>query len=548
MNMSNNDKVLVECVWGSTSFRQGYTQIGFFESDAPNWPRIYVTVPKNWAETQSEDSLNKFVVRATKEFIDRFNAGDIKASQEKLELFQEFQKELKPKIMITIHKDAVTRFNQEGATLVSLCKTGEYFQKTQQRKKSGFPEIYSHGELTDKNTSIIEVAMSNGFGEQIARYFENSQIGLEAENYKRFVELCESIQRSITPKSIISLEIIEDFTFKWIEKKFKNLIDTELLGFLIPKMEEEITECEIWIPIAELRTARIIPLGKINIKPITEEWLNHWQAISLSDTPQEFRERKAEFYKDKITKPFQGWSAGVLTIHADRKAAMEIAIHETERALAVLRFFSIAALTPKINSYVAIMGSQNIETITSLTFTNGKFAYFNDSVVDKASFQPLLLDDVALFRMKSSGIGILNDILRKEKLTSFEEKLLGSIILYSNATREKNLASKILYILSSLENIFLQNDTEPIMQNLSERIATLLGKNLQEKKDIIKTIRTIYSSRSKFLHHAQSMNQYEELERFVNYAFLALAFTIKRSNEFSTTQGFVSFLDDKKLS
>ncbi|MDO9303489.1 MAG: HEPN domain-containing protein [Anaerolineales bacterium] len=547
MEIPNENNILVEFVWGDLPFRQDYTQIGSFQSDAPDWPRIYVTVPIKWAEAHSE-SLNDFVIIMTKEFIRKFNEGVIKENLGKLELWQFPNVGEKIDIKISIHKDAVSRFNEEGITLVSLCQKGGYFLKTKPQNQSNFPDMYVHGELTNENIASFKMGMKNGFGDELARYFENSQIGLEADNYKRFVKFCESIERAIKPRSTISRKVIEEYVFKWIEERFNKLTSIDLIEFLIPNLEREIEEFEIWVPIAELRTSKTIPVGKIEITPMTAEWLSQWQEVSLSNTPPDAYEGKVIFFREQITKPFQGWAAGVIKIRADKEAAMQIAYYETERALALLRFFSIAALTPKVTSYVAMMGRENIESETSLTFVNGKFRYFHTMVTDLTSYQMLSLNDEELARMNSSGMNILSDLLRKEKLTDFEEKILDSITLYSNAIREKNLANKILYILTSLENIFLQNETEPIIVNLRDRVANLIGKDLAEKKGIIKNITTIYGLRSKFIHHAEKISDLEELEQFFPHAFVALASTVQKANIFSTMKEFISSLDDKKLS
>ena len=91
---------------------------------------------------------------------------------------------------ISIHKDAISRFNEEGIALISLCQNGNYFPATQQRKESNFPDMYSHAKLTREDITNIKMGMKNGFGEQIATYFNDSRIGLEGDNYKRFVKLC----------------------------------------------------------------------------------------------------------------------------------------------------------------------------------------------------------------------------------------------------------------------------------------------------------------------------------------------------------------------
>ena len=58
-----------------------------------------------------------------------------------------------------------------------------------------------------------------------------------------------------------------------------------------------------------------------------------------------------------------------------------------------------------------------------------------------------------------------------------------------------------LQIIGALEMILLRNDTEPIQQNIGERMAFVVGRNVNERKAIINNFRRIYSVRSKFLHH-----------------------------------------------
>ncbi|MDP2965002.1 MAG: HEPN domain-containing protein [Pelolinea sp.] len=543
----NHDYVVVEFIWGNSSIRQNFSVIGSLKNEDPGWPLITITVPEIWAKSHSE-RINDFIVSITNEFVYRFNNGEINENRGIFEILHDYSIQQNKKVNISFHKDVISRFNKVGNDLLSLCQLGQLPSQQTVKSKSKFAECFSHGKLTNKNVGNIQIAMKDGFGAQIARYFNNSQVGLESENYKKFVEFCSSIHKVLNPKETISQKNIENQVFNWLEERFNKTCIQDLIEYLIPSLESQIKVYEVWIPIAELRVERVFPLGKIEIRPITSEWLNQWQEKCLSKIPPERLKQKIKYYEEKFTKPLQGWSAGVIKIHSDFETAELIALQETERSLELLRFFSIAALSPKVNSYVAIMGSENIEKNSSLIFINGEFRFFNQSVMDKTSLNSLSLNDEMLSGMNISGLNILSDLLRKDDLANFDKKILQSVSLFSDATREKKLANKLVYIFTSLENIFLKNHSERIIGNISKRIAIIIGKNPSERKEIIKNIKAIYKKRSDYIHHAEENIKVEELERFFYYAFIAVTSVVNRVGKYKTVGEFVSSIDDIKLS
>ncbi len=254
-----------------------------------------------------------------------------------------------------------------------------------------------------------------------------------------------------------------------------------------------------------------------------------------------------EFFDKKVRKPFQGFPASYIKLSAEQELAREIAIYETNRSLAMLRLFTPAAVTPKVNCHIAMVGQENIDTRIILTFKNGMFSGLTENIVGN-SHAPLPFRNIDITQFRKSGLASLSDLLCKDNLTGFEEDILDSFLLYSNATKEKELANKIIYILASLESIFLKNENEPIQQNLGERIATLIGRDLGEKKEIIKNVKSVYATRSAFVHHANSITQYEELEKFMFTSFKVLMTVLQNCNKFKSRDEFVTAIDDRKLS
>ena len=449
---------------------------------------------------------------------------------------------------LNIHTQAIQKFNERGLSVLSLCKESNS-QESIQTKAVRFPEMYTSGTITNKDIiGEIELGLRDRTGKQIGRYFthQKKQIGLEEDSYINFTKLCESIQKAIKPPMVISQAAVENQVFEWVRDRFCGNTQAELVEYILPRLEAKIEELEVWVPIAELRVESDVQIGYILIRPITEEDINQWRDERLSHIKDKEKDNVSEFFGEKFKKKFQGWPAGIIKITAEPIAAREIALHETERSLAMLRVFSVAALTPKITCYSAVMGQENYETTTTFTFKNNLFTSYNQNTVDRGQ-EPWNLDRESVTKVFETGLGILSELLRKTTITEFQKSILDSLTLYSQATSEKDLSNKLVYLFAALEGILLKNDTEPIQQNLGERIATLIGRDLKDKKDIIKNIKTTYGLRSRFLHHAYTIDDYSELENFMYNAWRAMNIVINNHDRFATKEDFVSAVDDQKL-
>ena len=452
------------------------------------------------------------------------------------------------KINLSVHSQAILKFNEKGDFIVSCCKESKS-QEPSPIRNPRFPEMYISGTITSNDIKgEIDISMRDMTGKKLGRFFnyQEKQIGLENENYVDFSKLCESIHKAIKPAQVISVTAVEDQVFGWIRERFLGNTQKELIEYIVPELEAKVVELEVWVPIAGLRVESDVYIGNITIRPITVEDIDRWRDERLSHTENKENENITEFFDKKFKKQLQGWPAGVIRLIAEPIAAREIALHETERSLAMLRVFFIAALTPKVTCYSALMGRENYETVTAFMFKNSLFISYNQNTVDHGR-EPWNLDKNSFQQIYDMGLGILSGLLQKTSLTEFQKSIIDSLTLYSQATAEKELSNKLVYLLAALEGIFLKNDTESIQQNLGERIATLIGKELKDKKDIIKNIKTTYGLRSRFLHHAFSIDDSSELEKFMFNAWVAVNSVINNYDRFSTKEDFVSAIDDRKL-
>src|SRR5262245_29015606 len=221
-------------------------------------------------------------------------------------------------IEITIHPDAANNFNKEALSLLELCKESKY-DFARPRTNSPFPEPYVSAHITGKDIEGIGyLGMKNNIGESVAKYFtyEGMQVGLEGEDYKKFIKLCESIQKAIKPTSTISREAVEEQAFHWLDNRYSSNTANELIEYILPKLQEEVKEFEVCVPIGELVLQSAMTLGRIELRPITKELLDQWKVPLVENAPDANKQFNDQFFEEKMRKPYQGMPGAFIKLQA----------------------------------------------------------------------------------------------------------------------------------------------------------------------------------------------------------------------------------------
>jgi hypothetical protein len=141
----------------------------------------------------------------------------------------------------------------------------------------------------------------------------------------------------------------------------------------------------------------------------------------------------------------------------------------------------------------------------------------------------------------------LNDLALNPYGTELRRSVYESLLIYSRNNLTTDLSEKLLFVLVALESLLLRDGSEAIQGNLAERLAFLVGPTLEERKQIVETTRTVYKLRSNFVHHGKAVEEVEALERFLSYAWNALAALIANVDRYATRGDLISYLNDRRL-
>jgi hypothetical protein len=445
--------------------------------------------------------------------------------------------------MLDIHQKAKLNFDNKGSELLFLIEEARPIQTL----STFSPDVHIKHHISDKDIiSISSEVLVDGVGEEHGFFFTDNgkKYGIFGEKYKKLLKLTESISKTNNINNKISQKTIKEIIFEWVIGKSKRTINEDLVDYLIKEAKGKIVKQEVWIPIRYLHIESSLKVGRIDFKTITREMINGLETQWLTGSPDNEEEIKQFFEKD--IRKIQGHAAATLTIEADRTRAEEIALEETKVSLLALKLFQPAAFHPKITSYYNIWGSESIAHAKFIFIEDNKLTSLNDQLLDKQ--YPLeMLDNARIKMHMDAGLSVLSELILNDKKNSFQQDVLDALFIYARCTMAKDPADKLVYVLVALESLFLRNNTESIQQNLAERMAFLIEKEVQERREVIKSVKKAYSIRSSFVHHGASIDDFESLEKFMLYAWCAILKIISATKSVKTKDELLDHLDELKL-
>jgi hypothetical protein len=323
-------------------------------------------------------------------------------------------------------------------------------------------------------------------------------------------------------------------------------IHAKFVSYLCLKTEQNIKLIRIMVPIANLIVEESFEFGCSTISTITRSMIDEWAKID-DNMPSDNKKRLVEFY-NKFRMNHQGFAAVMMDIECESNYAKETGLEYAKKITDLLGIFSSAVLIPDIKCVSRIKGTENIDKCTILmTDTNNKLITVTKQIIDKASAKLWCISKQDIHEIKNIGLSQLSILLKNEHLNSFQSSVLNMSYLYSKAAFTSDPMAKVIYMLSALESILLKDENEPIQQNLSERIAIFSVKELSKRRSIIKNIKSVYSLRSKYLHHGHSSSELETFKEFYLNVWLFYCQLLSNINLFESRDKFLEAIDDHKL-
>jgi hypothetical protein len=214
--------------------------------------------------------------------------------------------------------------------------------------------------------------------------------------------------------------------------------------------------------------------------------------------------------------------------------------------IGLLRFLSPASFRFWMVCPNALLGAELIpEAHALLLGDDGGFSTKSKIVPKDIAFWRLSASEATA--MQNAGLAELGLLVSENELNQFQRRLRACILAYTKGTTFSDVADRLVYACSALEGLLLKNTSEPIQQNLGERMAFLLAKEPDRRIEIVNNVRETYNMRSQYIHHRISKMEETELNMFIVNAHATFFTALKNMSHSSTTTEFIDAIDRLKF-
>jgi len=390
------------------------------------------------------------------------------------------------------------------------------------------------------------------FGEQdiignlVARYagIEGKVYGLATDAYRDLRRLVDQVAKTPWVEEAVGKEFIEDQIFLWCRANFQSSALVSLASHLLSSASDSVSRFTVWVPVAHLEVEHTFEFGPVRIAPITAEMLDEREQKFAAKQPE--HGTKVKTYYDRLRREIQGRAAIVIELEAEAKHAQRRGLEVAEVVIALLRMYSPAAFVPRLVCTCAVVGSEYVPTTLVMSYGAGE-AFTMARGMSKPTPHEWRISGKEWAAMRSQSLQSLPDLIYEAGLTDFQKRLRVSLLAYSKGTTLRDINDRLVYTLSALEGLLLRDGSEPIQQNLGERLAFALERDATRRQEIVQNVREIYQMRSRYIHHRASVVEEEAVEKFIASARALFDGAMANASKFKTAREFVEAIDRVKF-
>lgn len=272
-----------------------------------------------------------------------------------------------------------------------------------------------------------------------------------------------------------------------------------------------------------------------------------------STVPQEIPAALLSNLKETFEKQFAKHVYAEVNMSAvDSKRAEDIAMQSLRTALDALYFYRLDShfIDPFFAvDHFDVQGGIRQDTQSLILFSEKQISFPQKLT---GFVMPFILTKTALSFMKANGLDALSDILATDTLTrtDFEADLITAIRFCALSVRDKQLANAFVNSVISLEAL-LMDEHEQISDNLSERVAFIIGQNLVERNGYFDEMKRLYGIRSKIVHSGNTDIRHSDLSllrRSIAYRCIVNLLKSYKSLKITNAKDLIRWIREQKFS
>jgi Apea-like HEPN len=439
-----------------------------------------------------------------------------------------------------------------AASIESLASdTFGVVRKIDLAKKEVKPEHWWRPEdvhtLTDKDIlgdATAWLPQVNGEDALVFMWHGQHIFGLTQHDYSYLIRLVDAVLKVKWVQKSISSNFIEAAFIDWARKRLNEQAGDTFCEFFLGRCTKEVAKLKVIVPVQHLAVEEPFQFGPTMVRPLGPLYFD-----SLRENLLQLASGKgedAEAFVGHLRKTMSNCSALEFEIVAEPNYAKEAALLRAADAIGLLRFFCVATVASTVMSPVTLLGALAIpQSHVIICGDEGSIRYSSGIAIDKVEHWRISRRDLAGFLQEN--LAVIGGLLELEKLSEFERAVRSGIIAFSRAITFPEISDRLVFALSAIEGLMLRNQSEPIQQNVAERIAFLTTTQPEKRQAIVENFRKAYKTRSQYIHHRLTTTDVSELDQAFENIRAALAQAVVNLQEFDTKEEFLLAIDNTKL-
>ncbi|MDP9732131.1 UNVERIFIED_ORG: hypothetical protein QE446_003909 [Rhizobium sp. SORGH_AS260] len=372
----------------------------------------------------------------------------------------------------------------------------------------------------------------------------NHSFGLTQEDFEKLTKLIDAVLKVKWASNSVSTDYVENLFLDWARGRLEVRLEEPFCDLLLRKVAEDIVLRTVTVPIQHLAVEEAFQFGMSRVIPMGPRYFDMMQARLLELNPNKATD--VEKFVGLLRTSMADCSALQFEVLAEAGYAQKAALQRAGDAIGLLRFFSVATVASTIMSPVTLLGELSIpKTHVIVDGTDGGLHYSSGIALDNVDYWRVSKEEAGAY--VEEGLDAVAGLIDLEKLSDFEKAIRSSILAFSRATTFPELSDRLVFAFSAIEGLMLKNASEPIQQNVGERVAFLTTSVPDKRQAIVENFRRTYKMRSQYIHHRLTTTDVEELDSAFENIRAALSQAIGNIGRFKTKDEFLAAIDRKKF-
>jgi hypothetical protein len=329
---------------------------------------------------------------------------------------------------------------------------------------------------------------------------------------------------------------IQKEVYDWIILSKTGVTDMPLGNYIERRLQEQVDTytCYFRMPYIEIAGNGSLTVAGVRIG-VCEELEQYWSKVEKA------------FVGDKAKEDVYAF----VTLSGEIDRVKELAYEKAQMAVDII----------KINSwlrfeYIPLLASMDIdrnimETPCTVVLTH-KMGDEKLNVEQVLQGQKYVIDASFITILKRSMMNLFATFMKNyydcETHSELDEIIKRSISRYSKALSTQNKYERVVGFCSILDAIVLSDNEIGIKESLKKYVPILISNDLEQRKELKKTINEMYEVRSQYIHHGKELGiTTEQISRYSGNVYCTLARLIQLRKEYKTIKEILSVVDNKMM-